>query len=92
MVRSIPITIAAILTPGVALACPVCFGDANAPMTIAANNGIWFMLAIVAVMLTAFASFFIHLIRRGRLAAQQADVSDATSFGSRRGQEGTVQC
>jgi hypothetical protein len=85
-------TIAMILTPGVALACPVCFGDANAPMTIATNNGIWFMLAIVAVMLTAFASFFIYLIRRGRLAAQQADVPDAGTYGPRRGQEGTVQC
>ncbi|HEX7140519.1 MAG TPA: hypothetical protein VF219_21890 [Vicinamibacterales bacterium] len=75
-----------------ALACPVCFGDASSPMTIAANNGIWFMLAVVAVMLTAFASFFIYLIRRGRLAARQADVPDARTFGSRPGQEGTVQC
>ncbi len=75
-----------------ALACPVCFGDANAPMTIATNNGIWFMLAIVAVMLSAFASFFIYLIRRGRLAAQQADVPDARTYDARPGQEGTVQC
>lgn len=75
-----------------ALACPACFGDASAPMTIAANNGIWFMLAVVAVMLTAFASFFIYLIRRGRLAARQADVADARTYGSRHGQEGTVQC
>jgi hypothetical protein len=75
-----------------AFGCPVCFGDANAPMTIATNNGIWFMLAMVAVMLTAFASFFIYLIRRGRLAARQADVADTRTFGSRHGQEGTVQC
>jgi hypothetical protein len=75
-----------------ALGCPVCFGDASAPMTIAANTGIWFMLAIVAVMLTAFASFFMYLFRRGRLAAQQADVPDAASYRSRPGQEGTVQC
>lgn len=75
-----------------ALGCPVCFGDANAPMTIATNNGIWFMLATVAVMLTAFASFFIYLIRRGRVAARQADVADARPFESGHGQEGTVQC
>ncbi len=81
-----------VLAPTAAFACPVCFGDASAPMTIAANNGIWFMLAIVAVMLTAFASFFIHLIRRGRLPARQADVPDAGGYGPRRGQEGTVQC
>jgi len=75
-----------------ALGCPVCFGDASAPMTIAANNGIWFMLAIVAVMLAAFASFFVYLIRRGRLAAQQADVADNRTFRGSHGQEGTVQC
>ena len=90
--RSTLTTIAIVLTPGAALACPVCFGDANAPMTIATNNGIWFMLAIVAAMLTAFASFFIYLIRRGRLAARQADVPDARALGPRHGQEGTVQC
>ena len=50
------------------MACPVCFGDSNEPMAIATNYGIWFMLAIVAVMLTAFATFFIHLMRRAKLA------------------------
>jgi len=48
------------------MACPVCFGDSNEPMAIATNYGIWFMLGVVVVMLTAFASFFIHLMRRAR--------------------------
>src|SRR5262249_20747823 len=62
------------------MACPVCFGDASAPMTVAANNGIWFMLAIVAAMLSAFASFFIYLIRR---AKRVADSSEPTADAGR---------
>ncbi len=74
-----------------ALACPACFGDASAPMTIAANNGIWFMLAIVGVMLSAFASFFIYLMRRAkRVADQSASPGEAGPFVE--GREGTAQC
>lgn len=89
--------------PRAALACPVCFGDANAPMTIAATNGIWFMLAVVAAMLTAFASFFVYLMRRARLAARMDGPADAQHMNERwshrprhrsadHGQEGTAQC
>ena len=71
------------------MACPVCFGDANAPMTVATNTGIWFMLAIVAVMLSAFASFFIYLIRQARRAANQSEpAADPGRYV--RGQEGTA--
>jgi len=58
--------------PRAALACPVCFGDANSPLTIAANMGIIAMLVVVAGMIGAFASFFIYLNRRAkRVAAQE---------------------
>jgi hypothetical protein len=74
-----------------ALACPACFGDANAPMTIAANNGIWFMLGVVGAMLTAFASFFVYLMRRARhLAEESASPGEAGPFVE--GREGTAQC
>jgi maltodextrin utilization protein YvdJ len=55
------------------MACPVCFGDSNEPMAIATNYGIWFMLGIVAVMLSAFASFFVYLMRRAKLARIESD-------------------
>ena len=56
------------------MACPVCFGDSSDPLALAMNFGIWFMLAIVATVLTGFASFFIYLMRRGaRVAAQQSE-------------------
>jgi hypothetical protein len=70
------------------MACPVCFGDSNEPMAIATNYGIWFMLGIVAAMLSAFASFFIYLMRRAKLAAQDNGPADAGRYA--RGQEGTA--
>ena len=56
--------------PRVALACPVCFGESDAPMALATNMGIIFMLAVVGVVLTGFATFFVYLMRRARLAEQ----------------------
>ena len=54
------------------MACPVCFGDSNEPMAIATNYGIWFMLGIVGAMLSAFATFFIYLIRRAKVLRDKA--------------------
>jgi hypothetical protein len=75
--------------PRAALACPVCFGNSDAPMAIATNTGILFMLGVVVLMLTAFASFFVYLIRRAnRLAADTANAEGARLAPS----EGTAQC
>ena len=70
------------------MACPVCFGDANDPMTVAANNGIWFMLGVVAIMLTAFATFFINMMRRAKRVAQQSESAESSGYARR--QEGTA--
>jgi len=65
-------TLGMLAAPRVALACPVCFGDANSPLTIATNMGIIAMLVVVAGMIGAFATFFIYLNRRAkRVAAQE---------------------
>jgi len=68
--------------PRLALACPVCFGNSDAPMAKATNLGILAMLVVVAGMLASFASFFIYLNRRARMVngAQDRDngrISDA---------------
>jgi hypothetical protein len=77
--------------PGLALACPVCFGQNDSPLASAMNQGIFMMLIVVAVVLAAFATFFIHLIRRAKLAeraeAARQMASDRTYL---TGQEGTV--
>ena len=59
--------------PRAALACPVCFGQNDSPLAAAMNMGIIFMLLIVAGVLTAFASFFIYLMRRAKTAARQSE-------------------
>ena len=68
-------TLGVVAAPRAALACPVCFGDANSPLTIATNMGIIAMLVVVAGMIGAFATFFIYLNRRAkRVAAQERTV------------------
>jgi hypothetical protein len=64
-------TLGVLAAPRAALACPVCFGDANSPMTIATNMGIIAMLVVVAGMIGAFATFFIYLNRRAKRVAEQ---------------------
>ena len=78
--RALFVVIVAAMTlaaPRAALACPVCFGNSDAPMAIATNLGIVFMLVIVGAVLCGFASFFIYLMRRAKRVAIQ---------------EGTAQC
>ena len=87
--RSALATLALVLAPRAALACPVCFGNSDAPMAKATNSGIIFMLVIVGVMLTAFASFFIYLIRRANRVAADTVPADAAPLAP---SEGTAQC
>ena len=68
-----------VAVPRAALACPVCFGQNDSPMAVAMNMGILAMLVVVFGVLGAFASFFIYLMRRAKLAAARES-------------EGTVQC
>lgn len=81
---------AAILAlPRMALACPVCFGNSDAPMAIATNTGVLFMLGVVALMLAGFASFIVYLIRRANRSAEETARGDAARLEP---SEGTAQC
>jgi hypothetical protein len=91
------ILIAAVLlaAPRAALACPVCFGQNDSPLAVAMNQGILLMLGVVALVLGAFASFFVVLIRRANRAAEQLNQADAAqpADASRYAMgEGTAQC
>jgi hypothetical protein len=68
-VKRIVFTAVVLLVPRLALACPVCFGQSDAPMAKAVNIGILAMLVVVAGMLASFAAFFIYLNRRARMFA-----------------------
>jgi hypothetical protein len=77
MIRSARLVLVALIAmvlalPRAALACPVCFGASDAPMAIATNMGIIAMLVVVVGVLGAFASFFIYLMRRARIAERLA--------------------
>jgi hypothetical protein len=67
--RTVLITIAVLLLPRLALACPVCFGESDAPLAKAINLGVIAMLVVVAGVLSAFAAFMLYLSRRARMAA-----------------------
>jgi len=67
------IVLFALAAPRAALACPVCFGQNDSPLAQAMNLGIIAMLVVVAGVLAAFASFFVYLMRRAKLVAQQSE-------------------
>lgn len=75
-------------TPRLALACPVCFGQNDSPLAKAVNMGVFFMLGVVAVMLSAFAAFFIHLSRRARALESRQTAPAGRHVPS----EGTASC
>ena len=54
--------------PRVSWACPVCFGDPSSPMAIGASWGILLLLGVTASVLSAFAGFFLYLMKRSRMA------------------------
>ena len=56
------------------LACSVCFGASDSPLAQGTNMGIFFMLGVTGLMLAAFAAFFVYLIRRKRIFADERTV------------------
>jgi hypothetical protein len=65
--------------PRMSWACPVCFGDPNSPMAIGASWGILLLLGITVGMLSAFAGFFLYLMKRSRMAhrGEQIELSQS---------------
>jgi hypothetical protein len=92
--RTTLITSLLLAAPRLAFACPVCFGDVSSPMAAAANMGILFMLVIVGGMLAGFASFFIYLARRARMAAGESGPVEAGRHAMQvsNPNEGTARC
>ena len=78
--RRLLFTVSLLAVPRVALACPVCFGQSDSPMAVAANMGILFMLGITVSVLAAFAGFFIYLMRRAKLAPDSENSGDTGQY------------
>jgi hypothetical protein len=65
-VRALVVIAALVLIAPAALACPVCFGSPDDPMVKGVNNGIWVLLALVALVQIGFAAMFWSFWRRAR--------------------------
>ena len=90
--RTLLITLSILGVPRLALACPVCFGQSDAPLAQAINAGVIAMLVVVAGTLGSFATFIVYLARRARsIEAAEAAAATGAHPGSDP-QEGTVRC
>ena len=78
--RTAVCTFVLLAVPRLALACPVCFGNADSAQTKGAQAGILALLAVTVVMLSSIAGFFfIYLRRRIRMCEEieQRELLDA---------------
>ena len=55
-----------VLVANAAMACPVCFGNPDSPLTKGANNGILFLLGVVGLVQIGFVALFVGFWRRAR--------------------------
>jgi hypothetical protein len=49
-----------------AMACPVCFGAPDSPLTKGATSAVWFLLGIVGLVQIGFVALFVSFWRRAR--------------------------
>lgn len=57
-------TVALVALPKIALACPVCFGNADSAQTRGAQAGILALLIVTVAVLASIAGFFFIYLRR----------------------------
>ena len=68
-----------LMTPRLTWACPGCLGDPTSPMAIGASWSMLVLLGITAGMFSAFAGFFLYLMKRSRMAV--SDVAAPNGLG-----------
>jgi hypothetical protein len=62
-----------ILAPVVASACPVCYGNAQTPLTKSASNGVLFLLGIVGSVQVGFVALFFSFWKRAKSLQQKRE-------------------
>ncbi len=73
MLLSLALLTAVAVAPG--LACPVCFGAKDAPMTAGLSAAILVMIGITGMVLSTISTFFLLIRRRYRAAATSGAAS-----------------
>lgn len=72
------LVVAALAAPAPALGCAACFGQSDSPLAHGMNAGIFTLLAVIGVMLTMVASFFVFITRRARQVEAGAAAGDVS--------------
>jgi hypothetical protein len=70
--RILSIVAASLLVAAPALACSVCFGNADSPQVKSVEMGVWFLLAVVFAVQAGFAGFAYYLFKRSRELQRRA--------------------
>jgi len=86
-------TLACLVVPRLALACPVCFGRSDSREAVAINLGIFMLLGVIGSVLAGFAIFMVYLNRRARQFAETSATPtppDSGALGRVDLQEGTA--
>ena len=71
------VTAAVVLIPDLALACSVCYGDPESPLTKGLEMGVFVLLGVIGAVLFCFAWFFVTLWRKERSHNLIANRNDA---------------
>ncbi|HSP16154.1 MAG TPA: hypothetical protein VLV78_15515 [Thermoanaerobaculia bacterium] len=64
--RKVLIAVCLLLVANAAMACPVCFGAPDSPLTKGATSAVWFLLGIVGFVQIGFVALFVSFWRRAR--------------------------
>jgi hypothetical protein len=74
--------VAGLLASHEATACAACFGRSDSALAYGMNAGILTLLAVIATMLTAVASFFVFIVRRASRLESESPESDTSTSSS----------
>lgn len=67
------VSLALAITPVIANACPVCFGDPNSAMVKGTNNGVFFLLGVIGFVQIGLGAMFVGFWRRARSLRARRD-------------------
>ena len=73
------VLVAGLLATQDATACAACFGRSDSALAYGMNAGILTLLAVIATMLAAVASFFVFIVRRASRLESEASKSDQST-------------
>ena len=65
--RDFAVVILTFVFCGKVMACSVCFGDPNSPMSKGLMMGIFTLLGVTTVVLASFGAFFCYLYKRSKI-------------------------